>query len=94
MSAARGVSSVSQEPVRTQRPPIQCLDRRFPDRQTLIEELAAWADCRSKKHTRADWLRARVFLNRRELTEWRAGKPAFNFRPASRSQLGFSCRQQ
>jgi hypothetical protein len=55
MSAARGVSSVSQEPVRTQRPPIQCLDRRFPDRQTLIEELAAWADCRSKKHTRADW---------------------------------------
>ena len=33
----------------------QCLDRRIPDRQTLIEEVAAWQDCRNKKHTTADW---------------------------------------
>ncbi|MGC1413299.1 MAG: IS630 family transposase, partial [Acetobacteraceae bacterium] len=34
---------------------VQCLDRRISDRQTLIEEVAAWRDCRNKKHTTADW---------------------------------------
>jgi hypothetical protein len=33
----------------------QCLDRRIPDKQTLIEEVAAWQDNRNKKHTKADW---------------------------------------
>ena len=34
---------------------VQCLDRRIPDRQILIDEVAAWQDCRNKKRTRADW---------------------------------------
>jgi hypothetical protein len=29
----------------------QCLDRRIPDKQTLIEEVAAWEDRRNKNHT-------------------------------------------
>ena len=33
----------------------QCLDRRIPDKQTLIEEVAAWEKDRNKKHTKADW---------------------------------------
>jgi DDE superfamily endonuclease len=33
----------------------QCLDRRIPDKQTLIEEVAAWQEERNKHHTRADW---------------------------------------
>ncbi len=33
----------------------QCLDRRIADKQTLIEEVAAWEDCRNKNHTKADW---------------------------------------
>ena len=33
----------------------QCLDRRIPDKQTLIEEVAAWEDDRNKNHTKADW---------------------------------------
>ena len=33
----------------------QCLDRRIPDMQTLIEEVAAWEDDRNKNHTKADW---------------------------------------
>ena len=33
----------------------QCLDRRIPDRQTLIEEVAAWHDSRNKRHSKADW---------------------------------------
>jgi hypothetical protein len=33
----------------------QCLDRRIPDKQTLIEEVAAWQDSRNKDHTKADW---------------------------------------
>ena len=33
----------------------QCLDRRIPDKQTLIEEVAAWQDSRNKNHTKADW---------------------------------------
>jgi hypothetical protein len=34
---------------------VLCLDRRISDRQTLIEEAAAWQGCRNNKHTRADW---------------------------------------
>jgi len=33
----------------------QCLDRRIPDRQTLIEEVAAWEGDRNKNHAKADW---------------------------------------
>jgi hypothetical protein len=33
----------------------QCLDRRIPDKQTLIEEVAAWEDDRNRNHTKADW---------------------------------------
>jgi hypothetical protein len=33
----------------------QCLDRRIPDKQTLIEEVAAWQCDRNKNHTKADW---------------------------------------
>ena len=33
----------------------QCLDRRIPDKQTLIEEVATWQQDRNKNHTRADW---------------------------------------
>ena len=33
----------------------QCLDRRIPDKPTLIEEVAAWQDNRNKRHVKADW---------------------------------------
>jgi hypothetical protein len=33
----------------------QCLDRRIPDKQTLIEEIAAWEHNRNANHTKADW---------------------------------------
>ena len=33
----------------------QCLDRRIPDREILIEEVSAWEDRRNKKHAKADW---------------------------------------
>jgi hypothetical protein len=33
----------------------QCLDPRTPDKQTLIEEVAAWQDDRNNNHTKADW---------------------------------------
>jgi hypothetical protein len=33
----------------------QCLDRRIPDKQTLIEEIAAWEHDRHANHTKADW---------------------------------------
>lgn len=33
----------------------QCLDRRIPDKQTLIDEVAAWQDGRNKNHTKAEW---------------------------------------
>src|SRR5215831_305295 len=33
----------------------QCLDRRIPDKQTLIEEVATCQQDRNKNHTRADW---------------------------------------
>jgi hypothetical protein len=33
----------------------QCLDRRIADKQTLIEEVAAWQTERNKKQARADW---------------------------------------
>jgi DDE superfamily endonuclease len=46
----------------------QCLDRRIADKQTLIEEVAAWEDRRNKNHTKADWQfttgNARVKLKR------------------------------
>jgi hypothetical protein len=33
----------------------QCLDRRIPDKQTLIDEVAAWEHDRNTHHTKADW---------------------------------------
>ena len=33
----------------------QCLDRRIPDKQTLIDEIAAWEHERNTNHTKADW---------------------------------------
>ena len=33
----------------------QCLDRRIPDKQTLIEEVAAWECSRNQKYAKADW---------------------------------------
>src|SRR6202521_4488662 len=33
----------------------QCLDRRIPNRQTLIDDVAAWEEDRNKRHTKADW---------------------------------------
>jgi hypothetical protein len=33
----------------------QCLDRRIPDKQTLIEEVAAWENDRNTNHANADW---------------------------------------
>jgi hypothetical protein len=35
--------------------PAQCLDRRIADKQTLVEEVAAWEASRNKHHTKADW---------------------------------------
>ena len=46
----------------------QCLDRRIPEMQTLVEEVAAWEGSRNKHHTKADWqfttANARVKLKR------------------------------
>ena len=33
----------------------QCLDRRIPDKQTLIDEIAAWEHDRNANHAKADW---------------------------------------
>jgi hypothetical protein len=33
----------------------QCLDRRIPDKKTLIREVAAWKAYRNKHHSKADW---------------------------------------
>ena len=33
----------------------QCLDRRIPDKQTLIGEIAAWEHDRNAQRTRSDW---------------------------------------
>ena len=32
-----------------------CLDRRIPNKQILIEEIAAWEHDRNANHTKADW---------------------------------------
>jgi hypothetical protein len=46
----------------------QCLDRRIADKQTLVEEVAAWENTHNKKHVKADWqfttATARVKLKR------------------------------
>ena len=33
----------------------QCLDRRIPDKQTLVEEIAAWEHDRNANHTKSNW---------------------------------------
>ena len=33
----------------------QCLDRRIPDKETLIRRVAAWQADRNKNHTKANW---------------------------------------
>jgi hypothetical protein len=35
--------------------PSQCLGRRIPDNQILIEEVAAWEHDRNANHTKTDW---------------------------------------
>jgi hypothetical protein len=46
----------------------QCIDRRIPDKQTLIEEVNAWENERNRHHTKADWqfttANARIKLKR------------------------------
>jgi len=46
----------------------QCLDRRIPDKQILMDEVAAWEKSRNKSYAKADWQfttdDARVKLNR------------------------------
>ena len=46
----------------------QCLDRRIPDKKTIIKEIAAWERERNKNKTKADWqfttANARVKLKR------------------------------
>ena len=46
----------------------QCLDRRIPDKQTLIEEVTAWEEDRNNNHAKADWqfttAEARIKLKR------------------------------
>jgi hypothetical protein len=39
----------------------QCLNRRIPDRQTLIEEIAAWEADRNKYHAKAKQLLTFLF---------------------------------
>jgi hypothetical protein len=34
---------------------VQCLDRRIPDKHTLIDEIGAWQQERNANHTKADW---------------------------------------
>ena len=55
----------------------QCLDRRIANKQTLIEEVAAWQDSRNKHHAKADWqfttADARVKLKRLYPTIWNSG---------------------
>ena len=34
---------------------VQCLDRRIPNKLTLVEEVATWERSRNKKHVKADW---------------------------------------
>ncbi|MBC8166359.1 MAG: IS630 family transposase [Bryobacteraceae bacterium] len=33
----------------------QCLDRRIPNKQTLVDEIAAWVHDRNANHTKANW---------------------------------------
>jgi hypothetical protein len=33
----------------------QCLDRRIPDKPSLVREVAAWEENRNKHHAKADW---------------------------------------
>jgi hypothetical protein len=33
----------------------QCLDRRIPDKQTLVEQVPAWEEARNNDHAKADW---------------------------------------
>jgi hypothetical protein len=33
----------------------QCLDRRIPDKQTIIDQVAAWVRERNKNHAGAEW---------------------------------------
>jgi hypothetical protein len=35
--------------------PFEALERRIPDKQTLIEEIAAWEHDRNANHTKADY---------------------------------------
>ena len=51
----------------------QCLDRRIPDKQTLIDEIAAWQHDRNTSRTKADW----QFTTRNARIELRHLYPSF-----------------
>jgi hypothetical protein len=34
----------------------QCLDRRIPDKQKLIDEITAWQHDRNARNTKANWI--------------------------------------
>ena len=46
----------------------QCLDERIPDKQTLVDEIAAWQTSRNEAHVKANWRfttnEARIRLHR------------------------------
>ena len=46
----------------------QCLDERIPDKQTLVDEIAAWQTSRNEAHVKANWRfttnEARIKLHR------------------------------
>ena len=52
----------------------QCLDRRIPDKQTLIDEVAAWEHVRNANHTKANWPRVRSRATRRSCGAARGGR--------------------
>jgi hypothetical protein len=60
----------------------QCLDRRIPDKQTLIEEVAAWEDDRNKNHTTADWQFTTAEPDIRFRIAWNGGN-VFNMHDAA-----------
>ena len=68
----------------------QCLDRRIPDKPTLIAEVAAWQNNRNQHHVKADWQfktnDARVKLARLY--------PQFVSTQATRRSLPTRCRRR
>ena len=64
---------IAETRVPISRPTSQCLDRRIPNKQILIDEIAAREHDRNANHTKADWQfttkNARIKLKLCNLTE-------------------------